>query len=208
MDFMHIHQCSASPMSMYTTKDSRFSAGHIFASKILSMFFSHWSAASGLVLPPNFVGWCFRKSSKLHSLTVGRGSGPNTGAPALFSSSWRRTSICCRWVSSAATLVASICCITSCYCSSDAVYRYIDASCCCIILVLCCVIAATIASIALAISGALPWEDVYKGSQCLTQAPPWALNVFIRIWRGVYKGSQWSLKTRLLSRCNMNQAPK
>jgi len=143
-------------VSIYTVNASRLSAGHIFASKILSMSFSHWSAASGPILLPNFVGWCFRKSSRLHSLTQGRGSGPNTGAAALFSSSCQRASICCWWASSTATLAASICCITSCCCSSDAACRCIDASCCCIIVVLCCVIAATIASIALAISDTSP----------------------------------------------------
>jgi len=159
IDFVLIHQCSASPVSMYTVKANLFSTGHIFASKILSMLFSHWSAALGLVLPPNFVGWCFKKSSKLHSLTVGRGSGPKAGAAALFSSSYRKASICCMWASSAATLATSICYITSCYCSSDAAYRCIDALCCCIIIVLYCVIVATIASIALAISGTSPWKD-------------------------------------------------
>jgi len=70
------HQCSASPVSMYIVKANMFSAGHVFASKVLSKSFSHWSAASGLAFPLKFTGWCFRKSSKLHSLTIGRGSGP------------------------------------------------------------------------------------------------------------------------------------
>ena len=111
---------------------------------------------SRLVFPSNFVGWCFKKSSRLHFLTVGRGSGPKVGVVALFSSSSRRASICCQWASSTTILVASICCITSYCCSSDAACRCIDASCCCIITVLCCVIAATIVSIALAISGTSP----------------------------------------------------
>jgi len=115
MDFMLIHQCSASLMSMYTVKSNLFSAGHIFASKILSRFFSHWSVASGLVFPLNFIEWCFKKSSKLHSLTVGHGSGPNTGAATLFSSSYQRASICCLWASSTATLATSIYCITNYY---------------------------------------------------------------------------------------------
>jgi len=129
-----------------------------------SRSFNHWSAASGLVLPSNFAGWCFRKSSKLHSLTVGRGSGPNIGAVALFSSSWRNASMCCRWASSAVALVATICYITSYCCSSDAACRYMDASCCCIIAVLCCIIAATIASIALAYEE-VPW---ITGTQKIT----------------------------------------
>ena len=124
-----------------------------------SRSFSHWSAASGLVFPSNFIGWCFRKSSILHPLTAGRGSRPKVGAVVLFSSSCQRASICCMWASLAATLAASICCITNYCCSSDAACRYIDASCCCIIVVLCWIMAATIASIALAISGASPWED-------------------------------------------------
>jgi len=159
MDFMVIHQCLASPVSMYTANANLLSSGHILASNILSRSFSHWSATSGLVLPPNFTRWCFRKSSRLHSLTVGRGSGPKAGATTLFSSSWRRASICCLWAFSAAALATSICYITSCCCSSAVACRCIDALCCCIIVVLCCVIAATIASIALAISGTLPWED-------------------------------------------------
>jgi len=46
--------------------------------------------------------------------------------------------------------------MTSYDCSSDAACRCIDASCCCIIAVLYCVKAVTIASIALAMSGASP----------------------------------------------------
>jgi len=138
MDLVLVHQCSASPVSMYTLKANLFFAGHVFASKILSRSFSHWFGASGLIFPLNFTGWCFRKSFRLHSLTGGRGFGPNTGAIALFSSSWRR---------------ASICYITACCSQSDTACRCIAASCCCIIAVLCCVMAATIASIALAISG-------------------------------------------------------
>jgi len=144
---------------MYIVKANLFSVGHLFASKILSRSFSHWSAASGLVFPLNFTGWCFRKSSRLHYLTGGRGSGPNIGAVALFSSRWWRASICYLCASSAATRATSVCCITTCCCSSDTACRCIDASCCCIIVVLCCVIAATIASIALAISGTSPWDD-------------------------------------------------
>ena len=158
MDFTLIHQCFASPVSIYTVKANLFSAGHIFASNFLARSFSHWSAASGLVFRLNFLGWCFRKSSKLHSLTAGRGSGPKVGATALFSFSWRRASICCLWASSAATLAASIYCITNCCCSSDVAYRCIDASCCCIIAMLYCVIVATMAFMALAISGTSPWE--------------------------------------------------
>ena len=41
MDFMLIHQFSASPVSMYIAKANLFSAGHIFTSKILSISFSH-----------------------------------------------------------------------------------------------------------------------------------------------------------------------
>ena len=100
-----------------------------------------------------------QKVCRLHSLTASRGSRPKTGATVLFSSNWRRASICYRWASSKATLVAYICCITSCCCSSDAACHYIDVSCCCIMALLCWVIAATIASIALAISGTSPWED-------------------------------------------------
>ena len=84
MDLVLVHQCSASPVSMYLVKANLFSAGHVFASKILSRSFSHWSAVSGLVFPLNFTGWCFRKSSRLHSLIGGRGFRPNTGAVALF----------------------------------------------------------------------------------------------------------------------------
>jgi len=159
MDLVLVHQCSASPVTMYTVKANLFSAGHVFASKILSRSFSHWSGASGLVFPLNFTGWCFKKSSRLHSLTGGRGSGPNTRAAALFSSSWRRASICCLCASSIATRAASICCITAYCCLSDVVCRCIDSSCCCIIAVLCCVMVATIASIALVISGTSPWDD-------------------------------------------------
>jgi len=79
MDFIQTHQCSASPVSIYTTKATLLSSWHILASNILSRSFNHWSAASRLVLPPNFTGWCFRKSSRIHSLTVGRGSGPKAG---------------------------------------------------------------------------------------------------------------------------------
>jgi len=159
MDSMLIHQCSTSSVSMYIVKANLFSARHIFASKILSRSFSHCFAASGLVFPLNFTEWCFRKSSKLHSLAAGHGSGPKAGAAARFSTSYRRASICCLWASSAATLAASICCITIYCCSNDVACRCIDASCCYIIVVLCWVIAATIASIALAISGTSPWED-------------------------------------------------
>jgi len=159
MDLVLVHQCSASPVSMYTVKANLFSAGHVFASKILSRSFSHWSAASGLVFQLNFTGWCFRKSSRLYSLTGGHGSGPNTGAVTLFSSSWRKASICCLCTSSAATRAASICYITARCCSSDTACRCIAASCRCIIAVLCCIMAATIASIALAISGKSPSDD-------------------------------------------------
>ena len=41
MDFILIHQCSASPVSMYTVKANLLSSGHILASKILSMSFNH-----------------------------------------------------------------------------------------------------------------------------------------------------------------------
>jgi len=75
MDFMLIHQCSASPVSMYTKKANLFSFGHIFASNILSISFKHWSTTSGLVLSLSFTGWCFKKSFKLHSRGGGHGSG-------------------------------------------------------------------------------------------------------------------------------------
>jgi len=95
MDFMLIHQCSASSVNMYTANASLFSARHIYASNILSRSFSHCSTTSGLVLSLNFTGWCFRKSFRLHSLTAGRGLRPKTCATVLFSSSYRRASICC-----------------------------------------------------------------------------------------------------------------
>jgi len=77
-----VHQCSASAVSMYIVTANLFSAEHVFASKILSRSFSHWSAASGLVFPLHFTGWCFRKSYGLYSLTGGGGCGLNTGAVA------------------------------------------------------------------------------------------------------------------------------
>ena len=159
MDFALIHQCSTSPVSMYTAKVNLLSLGHILASNILSMSFSHWSVTSGLVFSLNFTRWCFRKCSGLHSRWRGLGSGPWTGVAALFSSNWRRVSMCYLWASSIVNLAASIYYITNCCCSKDVVWRCIDASYCCIILVLCWVKAAIISSIAQTISGASPWED-------------------------------------------------
>jgi len=72
---------------------------------------------------------------KLHSRWRGLGSGPWAGAVDLFSSNWRKASMCCLWASSAANLAASIYCITNFCCSRDVVWRCIDVSCYCIILV-------------------------------------------------------------------------
>jgi len=79
-----------------------------------------------------------------------------TGVVVMFSSNWRRASMCCMWASLVVTLAAFICCIPNYCCSNDVAWRCIDASCCCIIVVLCCVIAATIASISLTMSGTSP----------------------------------------------------
>jgi len=59
---------------MYTVKANLLPARHMFASYILSKSFNHWSATSGLVFLLNFTGWCFRKSSILHSLIGDRGT--------------------------------------------------------------------------------------------------------------------------------------
>ena len=50
MDFMLIHQCSASLVSMYTAKVSMLSTGHIYASKILFISVSPWSATFNWVV--------------------------------------------------------------------------------------------------------------------------------------------------------------
>jgi len=54
---------------------------------------------------------CFKKSSKLHSWGEGCGSRSYTRGTVLFSSNYRRASMCYLWATSAATLTASICCI-------------------------------------------------------------------------------------------------
>ena len=140
-------------------KANLFSAGHVFAPKILSRSFSHWSAASGLVFALNFTGMVFQEvfqtplsDWRSWLRTKHRGSRPVLlqlveGLHVLLVGILR------------ATLATSICCITSCCCSSDTACRCMNASCYCIIVVLCCVMATTIASITLTISNTSPWED-------------------------------------------------
>jgi len=99
---------------------SLLSLGHLLASKMCFISFIHWSAWSGLALPSNLAGWCFKKSSKLHLGGGGWGQGPYIGAPAAFSPTWRRASMCYLWAASEACLVASIYYITRCCCSREA----------------------------------------------------------------------------------------
>ena len=107
--FMIDHQWTTSLASKYLEYASLLSAGHLLASKIRSISRIHWSASSRVVLPSKRDGWCWRKSSKLHSCTRGGGAWEDPAVDR-FSPSWCTASKCLCRVASAAILADSICC--------------------------------------------------------------------------------------------------